>query len=135
MFSGDLVTFISGLTAIKSAGATTLWGWNPRADAKTATISAWLVAGNIDVTHGGPVNIRRARIQIDILSGTADSDGQTTVKTLREAINNGLVGIRQTIGTTRIGSATHEKDLDDFDGGAQSFRAITDITFEYSSTS
>lgn len=135
MFSGDLIAFVAGLSAVKSADASVSWSNQPTPSDTSPSITAFEAAGQIDQTHGGANNLRTARIQFDILAGTKDPKGVATVKKLREAINAALVGVAQTMGGTKVGSCMHENDLDFFDAGPLTFRGVTEMSFQYQATS
>jgi hypothetical protein len=124
MQEGDIIAAIAALSSVKALRASVYWGKCP--DPRDLPyIVALRVGGGLVTTHQGGTSMDNPRIQFDCVALTMDN-----ALSLRSAVNTLFNGVRQDKGNTRIYSAIHQSNIDQFDGGPNFYVASTDILFQ-----
>lgn len=124
MLEGDITAAVAAFANVKAQRAAVWWGTCRDPHAQPYIVA--LQVGGVRVQHhGGAEQMRTVRVQFDCAAPTLDA-----ALTLRAAVNDGLLGIAQTVGATKILSATHQGDRDAYDDGPDFFLASTDILFQ-----
>jgi hypothetical protein len=126
MLQGDIITALAALPGLIDRKARVYWGSCP-APERLPYVVVLQVGGARVATHGGGVNLADVRVQIDCVASRLDD-----ALAIRTAINDFLHATIQTVGHTKIQSATHQNDRDQFDGGPDFFVASTDFLLQVS---
>ena len=123
MYQGDIITALNSLAGLTSVRAKSYWGQCP--DPGTLPyVVAFRPSGQRTIHHGGGTQMDTPRIQFDCVAS------KETAIIMRAAIIDFFNGVRQDLGNTRIYSAIHQGDRDDFDGGPNFYVASCDIIFQ-----
>jgi hypothetical protein len=126
MLQGDITTALAALSGLIDRKARVYWG-NCPAPERLPYVVIFQVGGSRVSTHGGGVNLAEVRLQIDCVASRLDD-----ALSIRSSINDFLHATIQTVGNTKIQSATHQNDRDQFDGGPDFFVASTDFLLQVS---